>query len=716
MSPQDFPLTIFPAMSSLIDSLVSQLQPDLSWSEKQFALNWIQQGPLSVSSRSSVPSIDSLRVQTLADLSDMESRDRMHALLKKLERKSPEFAQNILAFILASRRPESPIHPSPPVPVTSITIPLGFDQLGSATASSETITEASRWIFGPTVTEPDLVIDLVYLIQGISGRHVKFDNRNDVIVPSSLGLARHVEMGIRVLAEMGQTRRRIDSALNSIRSGASVLTLSFARIVKIELLEFQSLAALVESGNWTILKLLAFLAVPLRKMRYVGVVVEKVLGGDSADLLGELYIGTQLRVFRSLGVNFFESVMNRGWMGLLRRWVNEGEVDNEELFFVKQPVEGVSRSSDILWKEKFVIDEDLVPNFLSPRIVSLIFLTGKTTAFLRTFSRRDAAPDDRFVEYKSLETDIEKFAKIHNSEPVKLLLDTYQLVSYLHTIRQYILLGDGGFATKFLSSLLLPSRAPLSKFELTHLFQSSAETSLDSISVTSRGGDVIEGIAIELDVPSPLDVVIDRRAIEQYDECFRFQLKLVYFESRLSDSWKSLTNLFKSGDTIVGDLVDSLHYLRSHLWFFIHELRDIVSHEVVDRYWRVFEKNCNSNQSLDDLIGVHDTYLRAIQEGMFTTPVGVSVRTAIAGVLQVTARYIQCEPSICTELATAVQLGEPLTEFRESNIQQLIDDILESLTEASTELLHVLEETHANDAEFQSYIARVLTRLRAFEI
>ena len=725
-----------------MDKLIESLVPDLDYEESKWAQRWVQ-GPLgaSLASHAVSDAVSATRVVTAS-----ATPAEVQSWVSRLSKKKTDYGQILRLFwLLKNRQADDSLVSTPVVSAMLLDATLAEPTLTRAAidgSDNKNVAERTRNVeifsFGQVATETDIVQDLVYVLQGIDGKWIRLKGHSDVWISPQLELAGHVEGAVRVLAEMGSLYVAIVHRL-AATPPATPLSYAFKTSISNLLAEYVSIAALVDGNvaQWTLIKLLAWLAIPIRKLRHVRQLVDSVCTGGDTFILTEIHTYTQRRIFRSVFVVIEEKVVS-AWLSMVAVWVTKGRLlkENEGDFFVHQVIPPVQHprllsrednraDSAAVWRDTYRINRSLIPPWVSNEVVESVLLTGKSLAFIRLCCEEQdwfdliALPsgDDNgetpiFVSRTSMREDVSRVGAKYNQRVVELIMEKYRLVDHCLSIRRFLLLSQGDFADALMDAAgreLLKPGSEQNKYELGFLIDTAVRQSPTSdlnsdrldvflsipTGVTDTGYDVF---SLSYVVTSPTDAVLTPDAITEYRKCFSWIWKLVRCESVLASAWKELVTISRRADRVrhlpmasTNELILKCNVVRADTWWFIHEMRSVVAYEVVDAAWISFQSQLSSCTDLDRVIDCHEAYLESIVRGLFLAPGDDDLHAELDTIFRTVIRLSNCLPSILSELGAAIQTGEDVSEFRRSNMEALLDDIEGTYTEAYDAFMDLLE-------------------------
>uniref|UniRef100_A0A1D1YX60 Gamma-tubulin complex component 3 n=1 Tax=Anthurium amnicola TaxID=1678845 RepID=A0A1D1YX60_9ARAE len=528
------------------------------------------------------------------------------------------------------------------------------------------------------VSEPALVKDVLYAVQGIDGRYVRYDAASDGYdLPDPLRVPSSTRTTVRRLCELGWLFRKVKGYISDCTDGfpsedVGTIGQAFCAALQDELSDYYKLLAVLESqssnhpippvsvsvsgGNYLTLRRLAvWLAEPTVRMRLMAVLVDgcrSLRGGAMAGAIhGHAQHGDPLvqefmgRLLRRVCSPLFEMV---------RSWVLEGQLDDvfAEFFIVSQPVKAES-----LWREGYRIQSSMLPSFISPTLASRILRTGKSINFLRvccedggwavaaaeaaahvgTSTRKGVLG---YGETDALEALVVEAAKRIDRHLMEVVHGRYRFRDHCLAIKRYLLLGQGDFV-QYLMDIVGPELCEpantISSFQLAGLLESAVRGSnaqyddrdiLDRLKVKmmehghgDRGWDVF---SLEYDARVPLDAVFTASVMKRYLRIFNFLLKLRRVEHALIGVWKTMKPnriiqhlLSKESSGVKPQFISVLRrcqVLWNEMNHFVTNLQYYIMFEVLEVSWALFSEEMDGAKDFDDLLAAHEKYLGSILE------------------------------------------------------------------------------------------------------
>lgn len=297
------------------------------------------------------------------------------------------------------------------------------------------------------ISEAELMRDIIYLLQGINGKHVGFE---DVILPASneVGETREAERIIKVkffrdsehlishptkhlihrVAELGRLYKRIDDFHRqfSQKEGTGLIMQSLCHFVSSELTDYYRLVAILEAQmnnidvnigdqkGLTLRRISVWTEEVTLRMRLISTIIEGcqdahggaivslihsyTFHGDplirkfTAEILGQVskpfFHALSLWIFEGELQDPFEEFFVEANKDLKATWGPTGEDLNSALYMSTSQDHHMAPPSS-LWQNQFRFRTEMLPSFIRETFGRKIFSTGKSLNFIR-FSCDDA--------------------------------------------------------------------------------------------------------------------------------------------------------------------------------------------------------------------------------------------------------------------------------------------------------------------------------------
>lgn len=294
------------------------------------------------------------------------------------------------------------------------------------------------------VSELALLRDVLYLLQGISGTHVRlhkewqpahdggaleqseahevlrleFDEHEGVRCAANQFIPAPVKDRVHRLAELGQLYVRVQAFVDAHvhATETRLITQSLCHFLSDQLSDYYAAVAdweaqwnaLAETGPTadalTLQRLVQQTREPLMRMRLMSTIVESCRASRGGSLVSTIhaYTLTGDPFIRQFTSTLLDRV-SRPFFECLSRWIYDGELDdpsNEFFIALQHPAARTHKpthrpdtdmavrddedtnAADV-WHNKFVLRSDQLPSFLSEHFARKIFSTGRSLNFIR---------------------------------------------------------------------------------------------------------------------------------------------------------------------------------------------------------------------------------------------------------------------------------------------------------------------------------------------
>nr|CAG8605196.1 12253_t:CDS:10 [Entrophospora candida] len=457
------------------------------------------------------------------------------------------------------------------------------------------------------ISEAQLLRDIVFVLQGIEGQHIKFEKgSSSYIIDPKMTITYSTRDLLHRLIELGWLYRRVNEyvKINFNDPSIGLVGQAFSSALQRELTELMSV--LVECCKQQ------------RGGALVSTIYKYTYNGDP---------------FIQNFINNILEEVSKPFFEMLQRWIYEGELEDpfEEFFVACDP-----NVEEDLWQSKYKIRKDMQPTFISSLLAKKIFSIGKSLNFIR-YSCNDndwiinnAKPtgaDESTVNIIGLESSIDNAYKTTSKQLMNLLFAKYKLKEHLIAIKRYLLLGQGDFIQH-----LMPANT-LYRHNLTGTLEAAIRASnaqyddpdilrrldvrLLEISYGDVGWDVF---SLDYYVDSPINTILTPSAMNQYLKLFNFLWRLKHVEHDLSFAWRRNMTSARTLHQIkeLKKDINNSRLVCSEMTHFIYQLQYYILFEVVECSWDELVTNINKKcVDLDSLIEAHNKYLTNLTSKCF---------------------------------------------------------------------------------------------------
>lgn len=354
----------------------------------------------------------------------------------------------------------------------------------------------------------------------------------------------------------------------------------------------------------TLLKLLAYLSEPQRRLRLISEILQEcknLKGGQLASALHkQLFNGNS--IFRGLVESFLKATC-RPLQTMLGYWLIDGEIkDPHKEFFVEEINEV---SSDRLWHHKYRVVASRLPSYISKMLAHKILVSGKSINFLREVCE-DKTPIKGREELRSaFDNNIDGLFKFGNDSKLHELIDQvylntsqkvleiamgqYRLMEHLHSMRKYLLLGQGDFIGLLMENLKDELDRPAKDLYQHALFSIVASSIRATLQIDEsevlkhldvklvhaidgdKGWDIF---TLQYTVHGPLATILEPN-MGKYQELFKPLWKAKHVEFVLNNIWKEQmlnSKTLRSLTKTLNPVTYRLHLYTSEMIHFVNQV------------------------------------------------------------------------------------------------------------------------------------------------
>ncbi|XP_055538248.1 gamma-tubulin complex component 2 homolog isoform X2 [Wyeomyia smithii] len=351
------------------------------------------------------------------------------------------------------------------------------------------------------------------------------------------------------------------------------------------------------------------------------------------------------------------------YMEMLQLWILDGVIhDTRREFLIEHNAMDLNENELMdYWEKQYTIRLDKVPCFLN-KYADVILRTGKYLNVIRECGSSADYQQQSTITLKYTHTEqtyitaIENAYNFASSSLLNLIMNKYNLIGRLHSVKRYFLLQQGDFISQFMDACeedlnkdvdnLRPMRLE-NLLEVT-LNMSSArydeyhddlktmllpygivtqiskivkkeDVFLDTLGDTSQLKG-IECFTFSYNAQWPVSIVLNRWTISKYQMIFRQLFYLKYVERILCRVWiaNNRTKLFAPQ---TAKLYRSAFTLRQKMLIAIQNFESYMMIEVIEPNWHIFYQNIKQIKNIDDVLNYHQDFLdQCIKNCMLTDP------------------------------------------------------------------------------------------------
>ena len=463
-----------------------------------------------------------------------------------------------------------------------------------------------------TITEKDIINDLIYVFEGINSKYISYDERKDAFILNKLmPWSEEIYNIVNSLSELGWLYKKIKSYLDLFKKGKetkSQFIQSFIYAVQKELDEYFKFISFCKKMNnsnkrgnkLNLKKLFLWTLEPKEKLKWIATSCETTFNLKGAAIFSQIY-----SLNNYLGQNsYLKNILNevsKPFLTFVTNWIKYGELEDHYKEFFVEIIDGIS--DDDIWNLKYQLIAKNVPNFMKREKIIKIFEVGKCIHFMRNYcnekfnlsnlkdnlnnlindnNKNLSNTKENKIELDSLnncyefinylfdnsgtETVLDKsllnlvnenidlIHKLINEEIVKLIFNKFKFNSNLESINKYLLLGKGDMMQTLIESLFEELDKPANTI-LKHNLESCLENAIKASNSDIKDPENIKKLNVILLNASQGDIGWDIFCLE-YN--VQLPLKVIFSSKLLKDYLKIFLFFWKIKRIKYGQI--------NHLW------------------------------------------------------------------------------------------------------------------------------------------------------
>ena len=463
-----------------------------------------------------------------------------------------------------------------------------------------------------TITEKDIINDLIYVFEGINSKYISYDERKDAFILNKLmPWSEEIYNIVNSLSELGWLYKKIKSYLDLFKKGKetkSQFIQSFIYAVQKELDEYFKFISFCKKMNnnnkrgnkLNLKKLFLWTLEPKEKLKWIATSCETTFNLKGAAIFSQIY-----SLNNYLGQNsYLKNILNevsKPFLTFVTNWIKYGELEDPYKEFFVEIIDGIS--DDDIWNLKYQLIAKNVPNFMKREKIIKIFEVGKCIHFMRNYCNEkfnlsnlkdnlnnlindnnknlsntkenkieldslnncyefinylfDNSETETFLDKSSLNLVNENIDLIHkliNEEIVKLIFNKFKFNSNLESINKYLLLGQGDMMQTLIESLFEELDKPANTI-LKHNLESCLENAIKASNSDIKDPENIKKLNVILLNASQGDIGWDIFCLE-YN--VQLPLKVIFSSKLLKDYLKIFLFFWKIKRIKYGQI--------NHLW------------------------------------------------------------------------------------------------------------------------------------------------------
>ncbi|KAF8757744.1 Gamma-tubulin complex DGRIP91 SPC98 component [Rhizoctonia solani] len=540
---------------------------------------------------------------------------------------------------------------------------MELDQERIASALQQ-LTKAGR----SHLSEDLLLRDVLYLLQGISGKYVRFDNSKSkdeqyvvFVEDGAHSIPPPTRTLIHRLSELGYLFTRV-SEFVQLKAGKPTVGLieqqSLCHHLQQQLTEYYRLLAVLEAqaqasphgptlestedNGLTLRRLLVWTDEWRLRLRMMSVCVENCSDAHGGTLINLIHAYTDngdpfVRNFTDLLLEEVRSLISCNPELAHHHYMNGANGLGEGAFagLSGDELDVALLSADAgqssafgglrLWKSKYQFKKEKLPSFVGEAFGRKIFSTGKSLNFIRYNCHDNDWIETRnklngfgsvlkYSDIAGLEHSIDTAFQIASQRLFDIFLVKFKLMDHLLALKQYLMLGHGDFADQLMEALG-PNLSRPANTLYRHNLTATLDTAIERSNARFDSTDIIRRLDARMLEYSHGEIGWDVFTLEYKVDA---PLDTVLDPESMRKYMTLLASASKTIARVPGKItkfVASSPYSVAEMIHFIRQMQSFSHLEVIDFRGSVLVEFTRKKEGdLDALIDAHQTYLERIEK------------------------------------------------------------------------------------------------------
>ena len=297
-----------------------------------------------------------------------------------------------------------------------------------------------------TITEKDIINDLIYTFEGINSKYIVYDEKEDAFILNKLlPWSEEIYNIVNSLSELGWLYKKIKKYLDifkKYKASKSQFIQSFIYAVQKELDEYFKLISFFKKMNnsqkrgkkLNLKNLFLWTLEPKEKLKWIATCCETISNLKGTAIFSQIY-----SLKKYLGCNdYLDKLLNdvsKPFLTFILNWIKYGYLEDPFKEFFVDIIEGIN--SDDIWKLKYQLVAKNVPHFMKRDITVKIFEVGKVIHFLKNYckvkfdlsSLKESL--NNLINKNENKKNDSKNAEEKDKDKLDLLKDCYNFINYL---------------------------------------------------------------------------------------------------------------------------------------------------------------------------------------------------------------------------------------------------------------------------------------------
>lgn len=547
------------------------------------------------------------------------------------------------------------------------------------------------------ITEIDIISDLIYVFQGIDGNYISYSLANDCYILNQIFPFKESSIEIiNSLSELGWLYRKISISIEVLnKSPFHTQTLqAFIYSIKNELTQYFKLISYFKQSlnneidikdeiilskqeekseikdnfppKLTLKRMFLWTYDVFEKMKWIASLCDSCERINGILILSQIYSYVKLsNAYQLRNVLFTTS---QPFFSYIKDWVIYGELNDigNEYFIRINKI----KEDDLIWKNKYEIIYDNIPNFSDKDFYIKVFQIGKIINYIKTYCENkqfslNNIKERLYIEEEEIIKTIGKSEKItkkiqfritFSKEPVNIFNDLsdfkreidiiykevnvylvnllkkdFFLYENFKMIFNFLLLRQGDMMQYLMDLVINELNCQVNQIN-KHNLRSKLDLAITSsnakkyklnhnidIKIYENIGDIgWDVFCLQYKVNQPLNSIFPLESMMKYESIFMFLWKLKRLEySNNNTIWRKIMTLSRSlqkGFDRIRSTLNKVMLMNQHVIHFITTINNYITLEVLEtQSKRLFEK-LDSVKDMDEIIENHNLFVKIIYD------------------------------------------------------------------------------------------------------
>ncbi|CAD8114951.1 unnamed protein product [Paramecium primaurelia] len=589
-----------------------------------------------------------------------------------------------------------------------------------------------------SITEKDLIKDLIFSIQGIESQFICYDPINDSFqVKKDIAISSASRKLLNVMCECGWLFKKIQTFTQSNYN--SLVLQALQNSIKEELNEYYRLIAYFENllaeSTLTLRKMYMWLKQPMHHLVQINLVLSQILTNVQLGTTSSLVISILCRYSKHgcpQTSQLFSRILHQTTIPIVRfinQWIFDGSLSDQaqEFFIERNDSNKIQiRDSGELWKNEFKVNQDKIPYMISLNDSYKIFDTGRVINWLRKqkkFTQFNQNYDLITIDLLGTEQFslfVDQVNKEYNKQLIQLIKPNFKIT--LNAIKRFLLLGQGEFIHTLMELLQTELNKPAQQC-YRHTLLSILESAFKNVSQEvrlnvkllepSQNDTGWEIFCLDYTIDEPLNTIFNQKIMLSYYRIFNFLWRIKRVEFTLTQCWKmhqkfmAIPNQFQT----IKKAIQLSYQMMNEMQHFIKNFYSYLMLEAIESSWKKFIDECDKIQDLDGLIKIHELFISDILDRSFLNTKGESTQKLLFKLFDYIFRFKSCQELLLSyakdqisqtdnqqlQLKNLLNKQQNISRLNQNKNQDIIKSLLELRKQYRDQMFELLEKLKKED-------------------